>query len=282
VARAHYRLLFLAAALLFSTGGAAIKATALTNWQVASFRSIVAATALLVFIPSSRQLRNTRVWIAAAAFAATMILFVTANKLTTAANAIFLQSTAPLYLLLVGPWLLKERIRRGDLIFMAVVAAGMSLFFLGTERTAATAPDPASGNILAVISGVTWALTVAGLRWTARRESEDLAMATVVAGNVLAFVVCLPLSLPVQHAGAQDVAVIGYLGVIQIGLAYFCIAKGIRHVSALEASSLLLVEPALNPVWAWMIHGERPSDWALAGGALILAATLVKSKRGRA
>jgi DME family drug/metabolite transporter len=101
-----------------------------------------------------------------------------------------------------------------------------------------------------------------------------------VAGNAFAFAACLPMALPVQNAGVKDLAVIGYLGVIQIGLAYVCVAKGIRHVPALEASSLLLVEPALNPVWAWMIHGEQPSAWALSGGALILAATLVKSRRG--
>ena len=272
--------MILAAALLFSTGGAAIKATALTNWQVASFRSLVAAAALLLFIPASRQLRHTRVWVPALAFAVTMVLFVTANKLTTSANAIFLQSTAPLYLLLVGPWLLKEPIRRSDLAFMAVLAAGLSLFFLGTERSAITAPDPGAGNVLAVISGVTWALTVAGLRWTARREAGDLTMATVVAGNILAFVACLPMALPVEQASLKDAALIGYLGIIQIALAYLCISRGIRHVPALEASSLLLVEPVLNPVWAWMIHGEQPSAWALAGGALIVLATLVKSRTG--
>ncbi len=110
----RYRLLILAAAVLFSTGGAAIKSASLTSWQVACFRSGVAAVALLLLVPASRRLRNYRVWVAAAAYAATMILFVAANKLTTAANAIFIQSTAPLYLLLLGPWLLKEPIRRRD------------------------------------------------------------------------------------------------------------------------------------------------------------------------
>ena len=273
-----HRLLILAAALLFSTGGAAIKSASLTSWQVACFRSGVAAVALLLLVPASRRLLHYRVWVAAAAYAATMILFVAANKQTTAANAIFIQSTAPLYLLLLGPWLLKEPIRRRDLAFMAVVAAGLSLFFFGAERIVATAPDPASGNLLALISGVTWAFTIAGLRWLGRKESDDLSLGMVAAGNLIAFAVCLPLALPVAHWRAPDVAVIGYLGVFQIGLAYVCISKGIRKVPAFEASGLLLIEPALNPLWAWLVHGESPSAWALAGGALILAATLVKSR----
>ena len=274
----RYRLLILAAAVLFSTGGAAIKSTSLTSWQVACFRSGVAAVALLLLVPASRRLRNYRVWVAAAAYAATMILFVAANKLTTAANAIFIQSTAPLYLLLLGPWLLKEPIRRRDLAFMAVVAAGLSLFFFGTEHIAATAPNPASGNLLALISSVTWAFTIAGLRWLGRKQSDDLSLGMVAAGNLMAFAVCLPLALPVAHWGAPDLAAIGYLGVFQIGLAYVCISKGIRKVPAFEASSLLLIEPALNPLWAWLVHGEMPSAGALAGGALILAATLVHSR----
>ena len=274
----RYRLLILAAAVLFSTGGAAIKSTSLTSWQVACFRSGVAAVALLLLVPASRRLRNYRVWVAAVAYAATMILFVAANKLTTAANAIFIQSTAPLYLLLLGPWLLKEPIRHRDLAFMAVVAAGLSLFFFGTEHIVATAPNPASGNLLALISSVTWAFTIAGLRWLGRKQSDDLSLGMVAAGNLMAFAVCLPLALPVAHWGAPDLAAIGYLGVFQIGLAYVCISKGIRKVPAFEASSLLLVEPALNPLWAWLVHGEMPSAGALAGGALILAATLVHSR----
>lgn len=277
----YHRLLLPAAAVLFSTGGAAIKATALTGWQVACFRSLVAATALTALIPAARQLRHWRVWAAGLAYAATLILFVTANKLTTSANSIFLQSTAPLYLLLLGPWLLKEPIRRSDLAFMAVVATGLSLFFFGSERVVATAPNPAAGNLLAVVSGLTWALTIAGMRWLGRKESGDQSMAMVAAGNVIAFAVCFPLALPVAQMSGRDLTVLVYLGVFQIGLAYVCVSKGIREVSAFEASSILLVEPALNPIWAWMAHGERPSAWALAGGALILTATLVKSARAR-
>jgi drug/metabolite transporter, DME family len=272
--RATNRLLLAAAAVLFSTGGAAIKATHLTNWQVASFRSGVAAAALLALLPGAR--RNWRPGLAAVAvaYAATLVLFVTANKLTTSANAIYLQSTAPLYVLLLGPWLLKERARASDLTLAAVVALGLSLFFVGREPAVHTAPFPLRGNLFAAASGLTWAFTVMGLRKVEGLAGSGAALATVAVGNLLAFAGCLPMALPVAHAGWGDAAVLVYLGVFQIGLAYVCVTRALGEVPAFEASILLLIEPALNPVWTWIVHGERPSWWALAGGSLILSASL--------
>lgn len=278
-ARASHRLLLLAAAFLFSTGGAAIKATALNGWQVACFRSLVAAAALLVLVPAARRGWSWRLLPAALAYASTLILFVTANKLTTSANAIFLQSTAPLYLALLGPWLLREPLRRTDFALMAAVALGMGLFFLGAERAALTAPDPARGNLLAAVSGLTWALTIAGLRWLGKHGSSGSATATVAAGNLISFLACLPRALPVSHASAGDLAVIVYLGIFQIGLAYLCLTLALPHVPAFEASTLLLAEPAMNPLWSWLLHGESPGHWALAGGAVILAATAAHAWR---
>lgn len=276
--RTANRLQLVAAAALFSTGGAAIKATALGGWQVASFRSGVAALFVLLLVPAARRGWSWRVLVVGTAYAATMILFVVANKLTTAANTIFLQSTAPLYILLLSPWLLKEPIRRQDVVFMAAVGLGLALFFVGAEEPVATAPDPARGNLLAVLSGFCWALTVMGLRWMGSRpEGGGSPIATVIAGNGIAFLVGLPLALPVVAATATDWLVIGYLGVFQIGVAYIFMVTAIRHVPALEASTLLLVEPALNPIWAWLLHGERPDQWAIAGGILILGATLAKT-----
>ncbi|MDQ3309407.1 MAG: DMT family transporter [Gemmatimonadota bacterium] len=276
--RAVPRLQLLAAAALFSTGGAAIKATSLSGWQVASFRSGIAALMVLLLVPAARRLPDWRVLLVGVGYAATMILFVVANKLTTAANTIFLQSTAPLYILLLGPWLLHERIRSKDLVFMLVVALGLLPFFLGTDTASATAPDPQRGNMIAALSGVAWAGTIVGMRWLgSSSDGGSSAFVTVVVGNAIAFLVCLPLALPVVGAGSNDWMVIGYLGVFQIGVAYLCLTAGIRHVPALEASTLLLVEPALNPLWAWGIHGERPGSWALLGGATILLATIVKT-----
>jgi drug/metabolite transporter (DMT)-like permease len=273
----RHRLLLLAAALLFSTGGAAIKAATLTPWQVASFRSAVAAVALVTLIPGARRGWRPAVAVAALPYAATMVGFVLATRLTTAANAIFLQSTAPFFLLLLGPFLLGERIRRADFAFLAAVMGGMAMFSLGTEHST-LAPDPRTGNWIAAATGLTWALTVAGLRWTGRGDGN--AAPVVLAGNVLACLVALPMALPVAHMGAADVTVIAYLGIFQIGLAYVCLTRGLRAVPAFEASTLLLIEPALNPVWAWLMHGETPSVWAAAGGVTILAATLVHSIAG--
>jgi len=274
MSRPASRLLLLVTAVLFSTGGAAIKATRLTSWQVACFRSGTAAAALSWLLTEARRGWQWRIWPVGTAYAATLTLFVLANKLTTAANAVFLQATAPLYLLLVGPLLLKERIRKSDLGFMAPVLAGLFLFFIGRERAVATAPNPAAGNILAAFSGVGFAFIVAGLRWLGKGAAGSVSsMPAVVAGNLMVCAVCLPLALPVVRFTATDLAVIAYLGVVQIGLAYVCLTRAMRHVPALEASLVMLAEPALNPVWAWLLHGEAPSRWALAGGALILSAT---------
>ena len=275
------RLLLVAAAVLFSTGGAAIKAAALTGWQIASFRSGVAAAALLLALPAARREWSWRVLPVGAAYAATLILFTLATRLTTAANAIFLQATAPLYVLLLGPLLLREPIRRSDILYILAIASGMALFSLGTEKAMATAPDPHTGNLCAAASGLTYALALAGLRWVSRRKAGSAGMAAVAAGNVMACLAALPMALPVERTGAASVAVVLYLGVFQIGLAYWCLTHAIRHVTAFEATTVLLLEPALNPVWVWLIHGERPGAWPLAGGAVILGATLANTWRQR-
>jgi len=211
------------------------------------------------------------------AYAACLTLFVLANRLTTAANTIFLQSTAPLYLLVLGPWLLKEPIRRQDVAFMAAVGLGLALFFVSAEAPVATAPDPVTGNILALVSGFFWALTVCGLRWMGAADGEHGSpAAAVVSGNITAFLVALPMALPLGPHQPVDWAVIIYLGVFQIALAYVLVTSALRHIAALEASLILLIEPVLNPVWAWVFQGERPGAWALVGGAIILGATTLK------
>lgn len=275
------RLLLVAAALLFSTGGAAIKAASLTGWQVASFRSGVAALVLLAVVPDARRRWQWRMLPVAVAYAATLILFVLANRLTTSANAIFLQSTAPLYLLLLGPLVLHEPIRRAGLLYALAVGGGLILFFAGSDAVAATAPDPPRGNLLALASGVTYALMLAGLRWQARGGGETSGVATVTAGNLIAFLAALPMALPVQTFSARDAAVIVYLGAAQIGLAYWCLTRALRHVPAFEATTTLQLEPATNPVWTWLAYGERPTSWALAGGAVIVVATLMNTWFGR-
>ena len=270
------------AALLFSTGGAAIKLTTLSGVQVACFRSAIAAVAVLLLAPESRRGWTWRTLVASIAYAACLTLFVLANKLTTSANTIFLQAAAPLYLLLLGPWLLKERVKQADLVVLGAMAAGLGFVFLGTEPPVRTAPDPALGNILALLSGVAWAFLVIGLRWLGRAETgagQEAPSPTtaVVLGNLIAAAVNLPFALPVLSVTVVDIVTVLFLGIVQIGIAYLLLSRALKRVGALEASLLLMVEPALNPLWTWLVHGEAPGHWSLAGGGMILGATVLKS-----
>lgn len=275
------RLQILIAAVLFSTGGAAIKACSLSGAQVASFRSGVAALTLLVLAPGSRRFLRPRSLLVGTAYAACLTLFVVANKNTTAANTIFLQSAAPVYMLLLSPWLLKEPVHRRDLYLIAALCVGMTALVLGSPGSQRTAPHPSLGNLLAISSGVFWALTVVGLRWMGRGSDPERATATsaVVAGNLIAFLAGLPVAVPVASSHAADWVTVIYLGVVQIGIAYLCLTSALRRVAALDAALLLLVEPVLNPIWAWWIHGETPGVWSCVGGAVILTGTLVHASR---
>jgi drug/metabolite transporter (DMT)-like permease len=260
------------AALLFSTGGAAIKYTSLDAWQTAGLRSLVAATALLLLIPESRRGWSRAIVLPALAYASTLTLFVHANKLTTAANAIYLQATAPAYLLLLGPLVLKEPLRRRDILFAAVLGGGLLLFFAGQEKGTATAPHPLLGNVVAALSGVSWALTLTGIRWQAHTRPGAGALAVVTLGNLLVLALSAPMMFPLTVT-PRDAGAILYLGAVQIALAYFCLTVGMRHVPAFESSVLLMIEPVMNPVWAWLLHGELPGPWASAGCLVVLVAT---------
>ncbi|HVR28200.1 MAG TPA: DMT family transporter [Thermoanaerobaculia bacterium] len=279
-AGAYLAILF--AALFFSTGGAAIKATALGSWQVASLRSGVGAMTLLLLLPGARRRVNPRIVVTAIALASTLLLFVHANKLTTAANTIFLQSTAPLWILVLAPRLLGERPRRADVIYTALLALGAVAFFVGIQEPFSTAPDPRTGNLLALVAGFTWALALMGLRWVqwGERDPAGAAGATVVWGNVLACLAALPAALPIESFRPVDLGVVAYLGVFQIGAAYALMTRAVRRLRALEVALFMLLEPVASAVWAWWLHGERPGPWALAGGALILGSTAWRAAWG--
>lgn len=271
------------AAVLFSSGGVIIKGTALDAWQVACFRSLVAACAFPLLVPSARRLPTRAEWLVGIAYAATMILFVLANKLTTAASSIYLQSTAPVYILVLSPWLLGERAARKDVPFLVAMAVAIGLLVAGTPETQATAPDPPLGNALALASGLCWALTMMGLRRLQRADSgkgPDSAgggTGAVVAGNLIAVLISVAFALPVGASGPRDWAAVAFLGVVQIALAYRFLTFGLTRVGALEASLILLVEPVFSPLWSWLAHGERPGLLALAGGAIVAVATTVKA-----
>ena len=277
------RWLLVAAALLFSTGGAAIKWTSLAGWQVAGGRSAVAVVALLLFLREARRWPGAMQWLVGAAQAGALVLFALANKSTTSANSIFLQSTAPIWIVLAAPFILGERARWRDLAFLLVMAAGLLVVFLGDEPAQATAPDPATGNLLACLSGVAWAGAVLGLRKLATSgdargaTAANPAIGALVAGNLLAAALGLAMAEVPRSVSIPDVAVVLYLGVFQIGLAYLCVVRGLARVGALEASLLLLLEPVLNPVFAFMVHGERLSESTWIGGGVLLVAMVCKA-----
>ncbi len=271
---ARSRWFILGAAALFSTGGAAIKGTALTAFQVAGLRSAVAALALVLLLPAARKGFGWDLLPAASAYAGTLVCFVVATKLTTSAAAIFLQSTAPIWILLLAPMLLQEKIRLADFPAVALAACGLALVFLGSRDPVATAPRPELGNLCALASGLFYALLMITMRRLSRDSpaGNDRSLPATVLGNGLAFLVTMPLALPIAAVRTADVVAILYLGVIQIGLAYWLFSKGLKRLPALEVSLLVLLEPVLNPLWTWLVAGERPSALASAGGAIMIVA----------
>ena len=263
------------AAVLFSTGGAAIKWCGFDGWQLAAFRSGIACATMLLLIPEARRGWSWRSGLVGCAYAATTLLYVQANKHTTAASAIFLQSTSPLFILVLAPWLLGEHATRRDLLQMAMMGLGLVLFFVGLDQPSATAPDPRLGDVLAATCAVTWAFTVIGYRWIVARGGS---VATAAAsGSLTACLVALVAAQPLAAGRPVDWAVVAFLGVCQLGVPYVFLVRAIPRLRALEVALFMLIEPVLNPVWAWLVHGERPGPPALVGGGLILGATVVRS-----
>ena len=263
------------AAVLFSTGGAAIKFCGFGGWQVAAFRATIAMTTILIALPEARRGWTWRTLVVGVVYATTTLLFVQANKHTTAASAIFLEATSPLFILLLAPLLLGEHATRRDLVQMAIMAVGFVLFFFGTDRPSLTAPNPALGNVLASICAVTWAFTVIGYRWLAGRGTSIATAA--VAGNLTAALIAFVMAQPLDPGRPVDWGVVLFLGVCQLGIPYLFLARAVPQVRAIEVSLFLLIEPVLNPIWAWLVHGEVPGAATLAGGGVILGATIVRA-----
>src|SRR5947208_3163160 len=162
--------------------------------------------AILALIPEARHRWSWHVGLVGLAYAAAGLLFVFANKLTTAANTVFLQATNPLFVVALAPWLLREPVRAADLAFMGVLALGLALLFVGGQRHFATAPDPFLGNVLAAGSALAWAFTVTGYRWLARRGGADHGpiAAAAAGGNLIVFLVCVRGALPRAAGRATD------------------------------------------------------------------------------
>ena len=264
-------LLVLGAAILWSTGGLFIKATHLSAFELSFGRSLLAAITIALLTRGEGFGINKISALTSILYAALLILFVLATKLTTAANAIFLQYTAPVYVLILEPLFYKEKFRSRDLGVVAACVAGMSLFFVGKLR-----PEDVSGNLLALASGLCFALFFLLMRHSKARD-VNRASATIY-GNLICTVVCAPAFLGAMRRGIspRDAACIAYLGIVQIGFAYLLFTRAMAlGVRSLDASIIGYVEPVLNPIWVFLFLGERPSGWALVGGAIIIASVLV-------
>lgn len=263
-------LFVLAAALLWSTGGLFIKATPLDAFQLSFGRSLFAAVTVALLTRREGFRVNGLTLVSSVLYAALLLLFVMANKLTTAANAIFLQYTAPVYVLVLEPLLFKESFRRSDVFVVLACVAGMSLFFVGQLR-----PQDFEGNLTALASGVCFALFLLSLRHP--RASGVNRASSVIYGNLLLCLVTLPSFAPIAgELTTKDVLIVLYLGVVQIGLAYTLFTLGMAGgVRSLDAGVVGYIEPMLNPVWVFLFLGERPAGWAIVGGTVIVAAVFI-------
>src|SRR5881397_2563151 len=263
-------LLVLGAAILWSTGGLFIKATHLSAIELSFGRSLLAAITIAIATRREGFGLNRVSAFTSLLYAALLILFVLATKLTTAANAIFLQYTAPVYVLILEPLFYKEKFRGRDFVTVAACLAGMSLFFIGKLR-----PQDVSGNLFALASGVCFALFFLLLRHSKARQVNRAASA--IYGNLIVVLICGPAFLGAMQRGidAGDYLRIAYLGVIQIGFAYllFTLAMA-RGVRSLDASIIGYIEPVLNPIWVFLFIGERPSTWAILGGGIIITSVI--------
>jgi len=272
----------LLAVLLWSTGGLFIKGTTLDAFSVNLGRSLFAAITVAVFTYRKGLKLNRFTLLTSFLYAGTLTCFVYANKTTTAANAIFLQYTAPIYILIFAPFILKEKFRASDLITVIICLAGMSLFFIatpGAENPLAT--NIFWGNIAALVSGIFFGLYFILLRHPRSLENENPAL-SVFYGNIIIVFLMLPLIFnnPPAQITSNDVLAILFLGIFQIGIAYVLFTKGIAEgVRSLDASIVGFVEPLLNPIWVFMILGERPNHWAIVGGIVIIFAVVLHTVR---
>lgn len=262
-------LLVLAAALLWSTGGLFIKLSHLPSLELSFWRSLLAAITVAIWTRREGFGINRLTILTSLLYAALLLLFVVATKRTTAANAIFLQYTSPIYILIFEPFLYKEKFRRIDLIVVAVCIAGMSLFFLGELN-----PGEIRGNIAALASGLFMGFYFLLLRHARAREVNRAS--SVIYGNLILVLFTAPLGLTIiPDINLREASIVLYLGVVQIGLAYALFTLGMaRGVRSLDAGIVAYTEPVLNPLWVFIFLGERPSRWALVGGTIIITAVV--------
>ncbi|MEO6002731.1 MAG: DMT family transporter [Opitutus sp.] len=267
---AHTRALGLlvVAALCWSLGGLLIKAVSWPPLAVAGGRGIIAAVFLYVTHRGLRFHWSRAQVLGAIGYAGCTVTFCIATKLTTAANAILLQYTAPVWIALFGAWFLGERAKSADWWAIVFVLGGMALFFADSLDVTAVL-----GNSIGALSGVCFA----GMTIALRKQKDGSAVESIILGNLLAFVIGLPWILRAPNLSINGWGALILLGVVQLGVSYWLYARAIKHVTALEAVLIPVIEPILNPVWVLLIIGERPSQLALIGGVIVLSAVTVRA-----
>lgn len=279
-------LLIFIAALLWSAGGLGIKVVDASPFAVSGWRSAFTIPILLYFC--GRRLAAFRpsapLLLITVAYAITLLTLVAATKAGTAAAAILLQYTAPLWLVPLGCVMpAGDRPTRRDLLVAAVCMVGVGLFFvdvLGRAGPATAGGDPAAGGgsllgvVLGLSSGLAFALLTSGLRWNSARGADGDSVSAVLGGNVLIALVCLPAMIdetPRMNQHPHWWLILAGLGTFQIGAAYLLYAYAVRTVPAMRATLIAMAEPVLNPVWVAIGTGEQPGVWTIAGGAVLLA-----------
>lgn len=255
------------ASVLWSTGGIFIK---LINWNpmaISGSRSLIAALILLVYIRRPKFTKSKPQIIGIIAYVSTVMFFVIANKLTTSANAILLQYTAPIFVAILGVLILKEKLHWYDLVTILVVFSGMLLFFIENVSAGNTL-----GNIIAIFSGFSFACVT--ISFTLQKEGS--AIDTVIFGNILTFIIAIPFMLK----GLPDLKSIFFiiiLGTFQLGISYIFFVYATKYLKALEVILISVIEPLLNPVWVYIFVGESPGIYAILGGIIVIAAIVIRS-----
>ncbi len=260
------------AALLWSTGGIGIKAIDDAPLKVTFYRSVFAAVTLFLIFRRdvTRFPRSAAFFTAIVAYGTCLTSFVIATRWTTAANAIFLQYAGVVWVLLLSPLVLREPMRRRDVIAIIGALSGMALFFMGRFEARGMA-----GNAMALLSSVFFATLILALR-----REHDASRAAVTWGNVAIAVALLPFVADDLSLSLRSFLVLLFLGVFQIGLAYAFFVKGLRYVTATQASLTGMLEPVANPIWVLLFLGEKPSTFAIAGAAIVLAAIAWHTMQG--
>jgi drug/metabolite transporter (DMT)-like permease len=265
--RSRAIIFLLLSAILWSSGGLFIKLVSWNPVAISGLRSFIAALVLLAYVRRPHFTGSFPQIGGAMAYGVTVTLFVIATKLTTAANAILLQYTAPVYVAFLGSWTLKERVLWFDWLIVLTVIGGMTLFFLDH-----LAPGNLPGNLFAILSGFSFAAFVLFMR----KQKNESPVETVLLGNLLSGLFGLPFMFGAMPSALSWLGLI-FLGVVQLGLSYVFYSEAIKHVSALEAILIPGIEPILNPVWVFFILGETPGKWALVGGFVVLMSVTIRS-----